>query len=209
MGYLTQLYAPIKTMARKAGSLQNHLASAERCFALLDEAPEVPERASRATARPCVGSGRVSRRVLRLRPDRPVLEDVSFTVRPGTRVGIAGATGAGKTTLMSLLARFYDPAVRPDPAGRRGPPRLQAGRPAQPARDRAAGAGPVLDHDLRQHRLRPPRGHAGRRSRRPRRRRTSTTSSPRCPRAMRRRSANAAWASPAGSANGSRSRARS
>ena len=109
MGYLTQLYAPIKTMARKAGSLQEHLASAERCFALLDEAPEVPEHpAARPLAR---ASGAVEFRAVSFAygPDRPVLEDVSFTVKPGTRVGIAGATGAGKTTLMSLLTRFYDP----------------------------------------------------------------------------------------------------
>ncbi len=109
MGYLTQLYAPIKTMARKAGSLQEHLASVERCFALLDEAPEVPERpAARPLAR---ASGAVEFRAVSFAyvPDRPVLEEVSFTVKPGTRVGIAGATGAGKTTLMNLLTRFYDP----------------------------------------------------------------------------------------------------
>ena len=109
MGYLTQLYAPIKTMARKAGSLQEHLASAERCFALLDEAPEVPEHpAARPLAR---ASGAVEFREVSFAyvPDRPVLEDVSFTVKAGTRVGIAGATGAGKTTLMNLLTRFYDP----------------------------------------------------------------------------------------------------
>ena len=68
MGYLSQLYAPIKTMARKAGSLQSYLASAERCFALLDEAPEVPERAGARPLDARVGSGRVSRRLLRLRP---------------------------------------------------------------------------------------------------------------------------------------------
>ena len=109
MGYLTQLYSPIKTMARKAGSLQEHLASAERCFALLDEAPEVPEHpAARPLAR---AAGAVEFREVSFAygPDRPVLEDVSFMVNPGTRVGIAGATGAGKTTLMSLLTRFYDP----------------------------------------------------------------------------------------------------
>lgn len=109
MGYLTQLYAPIRTMARKAASLQTHLASAERCFALLDEAPEVPERpGARALgrARGAVAFSGVSFSYDR---DRTVLTDVSFAVAPGTRVGIAGATGAGKTTLMSLLTRFYDP----------------------------------------------------------------------------------------------------
>jgi ATP-binding cassette, subfamily B, bacterial len=109
MSYLTQLYAPIKTMARKAGSLQNYLASAERAFALLEEAPDVPERPD---ARPLAGaSGAVEFRDVSFAydPDRLALNDISFTVAPGTRVGVAGATGAGKTTLMNLLTRFYDP----------------------------------------------------------------------------------------------------
>jgi len=109
MGYLSQLYAPIKTMARKAGSLQNYLASAERCFKLLDEAPEVPERASARRLERASGAVEFRKVSFAYDPERPVLEDVSFTVGAGARVGIAGATGAGKTTLMSLLARFYDP----------------------------------------------------------------------------------------------------
>ena len=78
---------------------------------------------------------------------------------------------------MNLLTRFYDPSRGRDPARRRRPPRLQGRRPAQPVRDRAAGAGAVLDQHRREHRLRPPGRRAGRRSRRPRRPRTSTTSS--------------------------------
>jgi ATP-binding cassette subfamily B protein len=111
MGYLTQLYAPIKTMARKAGSLQNYLASAERAFALLEEAPDVPERPhARPVAR---ASGAVEFRDVSFAygSDRLALDNVSFAVAPGTRVGVAGVTGAGKTTLMNLLTRFYDPAA--------------------------------------------------------------------------------------------------
>jgi ATP-binding cassette subfamily B protein len=109
MGYLTQLYAPIKVMARKAGSLQEHLASAERAFALLDEAPEVPERLdARRLAR---ASGAVEFRDVAFAygPDRLALDGISFAVEPGIRVGVAGATGAGKSTMMNLLTRFYDP----------------------------------------------------------------------------------------------------
>jgi ATP-binding cassette, subfamily B, bacterial len=111
MGYLTQLYTPIKLMARKAGSLQDHLASMERTFGLLDEAPEVPERPdARLVAR---ASGAVEFRDVWFAydSDRLALKSVSFAVEPGTRVGIAGATGAGKTTLMNLLMRFYDPTL--------------------------------------------------------------------------------------------------
>jgi len=109
MGYLSQLYAPIKTMAKQAGTLQNYLASAERCFTLLDEAPEVPERPG---ARPLArAEGAIEFREVSFAygPDRLALEGISFSVEPGTRVGIAGATGAGKSTLMNLLTRFYDP----------------------------------------------------------------------------------------------------
>jgi len=111
MSYLAQLYDPLKTISRKSASLQAYLASAERAFALLDEAPDVPERAN---ARPLArASGAVEFRRVSFAYDqgRPVLHDVSFAVAPGARVAIAGATGAGKTTLLSLLTRFYDPTA--------------------------------------------------------------------------------------------------
>jgi ATP-binding cassette, subfamily B, bacterial len=109
MSYLTQFYAPLKTMARKAGKLQSHLASAERAFALLDQPPEVPEPAE---GRPLVrAAGAIEFSSVRFAYDGgpPVLRDVSFRLEPGSRVGIAGRTGAGKTTMIGLLARFYDP----------------------------------------------------------------------------------------------------
>src|SRR5437762_3282183 len=111
MGYLTQLYDPLKTMARKSATLQSHLAGAERAFALLDEMPEVVERPN---PRPLErASGAVAFREVSFNygPDRPVLEAVSFQIAPGTRAGIAGETGAGKTTLVSLLLRFYVPTA--------------------------------------------------------------------------------------------------
>jgi ATP-binding cassette subfamily B protein len=111
MGYLTQLYAPIKMMARKAGSLQTYLASAERCFALLDEAPDVPEAPDPRPLARAKGAIEFRRVSFSYYPNRPVLKGVSFTAEPGARVGISGVTGAGKTTLMSLLTRFYDPSV--------------------------------------------------------------------------------------------------
>ena len=111
MGYLAQLYAPLKTMSRKAASLQSHLAGAERAFSLLDEAPDVAERPQ---ARPLArASGAVAFRSVSFAYDRdfPVLHDISFEIPAGTRLGIAGATGTGKTTLVSLLTRFYDPTA--------------------------------------------------------------------------------------------------
>jgi ATP-binding cassette subfamily B protein len=111
MGYLAQLYAPLQTMSKGATSLQASLASAERAFALLDEEADVAER---PRAQPITRArGAVAFRHLSFAygQDRPALSDVSFEVEPGTRVGIVGTTGAGKTTLVSLLMRFYDPTA--------------------------------------------------------------------------------------------------
>jgi len=123
MSYLSQLYAPLKTMSKKAASLQSHLAGAERAFSLLDEAPDVPERPN---ARPLVRAsgdvvfcdvsfaypaGHETDSGADARMNHPILRDISFEIPAGTRCGIAGATGAGKTTLVSLLTRFYDPTL--------------------------------------------------------------------------------------------------
>jgi len=109
--YLDKLYEPLKTISKKAAGIQSYLASAERAFALLDEQPEVPERPH---ARPVTrAAGAVEFRGVSFAygPDRPVLQDVSVAIAPGTRLGVVGATGAGKTTLISLLTRFYDPTA--------------------------------------------------------------------------------------------------
>src|SRR5437763_11219457 len=109
LGYLAQLYEPLKTMSRKATGLQGYLASAERAFALLDEQPDVPERPHARTVTRATGAVEFRGVSFAYGPDRPVLQDVSFAIAPGTRLGVVGATGAGKTTLISLLTRFYDP----------------------------------------------------------------------------------------------------
>src|SRR5204863_2805007 len=75
----------------------------------LDKPPDVAERpGARALAR---AGGAVAFRDLAFAFDRPILRDVTFDVEAGANVGIMGATGAGKTTLVSLLMRFYDPTA--------------------------------------------------------------------------------------------------
>ena len=111
MVYLAQLYFPLDQMSKKVTDLQAALVSAERAFSLLDESPDVPDRPG---ARPIQRArGGVAFRSVSFGYERqePVLDAVSFEAAPGTRVGIAGATGAGKTTLISLLTRFYDPTA--------------------------------------------------------------------------------------------------
>jgi ATP-binding cassette subfamily B protein len=110
MGYLQQLYDPLKTASKKAGALQSSLASAERVYSILDEEPDFVDPPN---ARPLVqAAGAVAFQNVSFayEPGHRVLHEVSFEVPPGTRLGIAGTTGAGKTTLVSLLTRFYDPS---------------------------------------------------------------------------------------------------
>ena len=111
MSYLTQLYAPLSTISRKAASLQNYLASAERSFALLDEAPDVIEAPGARALERARGVVEFQNVSFGYDAAHPVVHDVSFIVKPGTRVAIMGETGAGKSTLVGLLTRFYDPTA--------------------------------------------------------------------------------------------------
>jgi ATP-binding cassette, subfamily B, bacterial len=108
MSYLLQLYEPLKSISEIIGRLQLHLASAERIFGFLDERAEVPE--SPQPRRLATAEGIIAFRDVSFAypSGRRVLEHASFQVGPGTRVGLVGETGAGKTTLASLLVRFYD-----------------------------------------------------------------------------------------------------
>ena len=109
VSYLGQLYAPLRTIGRKATSLQTHWVGLERAFSVLDQLPDVPERPNArplARASGCVAFQHV---FFSYEEDHPVLQDICFEVPCGARVGIFGQTGAGKTTLLTLLTRFYDP----------------------------------------------------------------------------------------------------
>jgi ATP-binding cassette subfamily B protein len=111
MAYLSQLYGPLETISQKVGDLQSSLASAERAFELLDEIPDVVEKphARRLVrARGAIEFRDVS---FGYNGQVSVLRDISFGITPGTRLGIVGQTGAGKTTLVSLITRFYDPTA--------------------------------------------------------------------------------------------------
>ena len=109
MAYLALLYMPVQLMTKSITMLQSSLASAERAFALLDEEGDVvenPNARSLDRANGDIGFRDVS---FSYEGSDHVLRNVSFDIQRGTRVGIVGTTGAGKSTLMSLLLRFYDP----------------------------------------------------------------------------------------------------
>jgi len=110
MGYLQQLYDPLKTASKKLGTLQSSLASAERAYSLLDEEPDFVDPPDALPLTRAAGSVAFRNVSFAYDEGHGVLDDVSFEVPGGTRLGIAGTTGAGKTTLVSLLTRFYDPS---------------------------------------------------------------------------------------------------
>ena len=106
--YSRQFSQPISQVASMANLLQSGVASSERVFALLDADEQAPDRAD-ATALPVV-QGRVAfdHVAFSYFPDQPLIEDLSLSVDPGQTVAIVGPTGAGKTTLVNLLMRFYE-----------------------------------------------------------------------------------------------------
>lgn len=105
--YSQRFFRPISDLSEKFNILQAAMASSERIFGLLDTAPRL---VSPAAGRLPDGPGRITFENVwfAYRGDDYVLRDVSFSVEPGERIGVAGATGAGKTTLINLLLRFYD-----------------------------------------------------------------------------------------------------
>ncbi len=109
MSYLAQIYEPLKTMSKKVGDVQAGLVSVARALTLLDELPEVPERAHPQSIQRARGELVFDRVSFAFPGRRPILREFSLRIAPGTRVGIAGASGAGKTTLIGLLTRFDDP----------------------------------------------------------------------------------------------------
>ena len=100
---------PLCQLSMTVNMLQGALAAAERVFALLDEAEVEPDPAHPLAVSEPV-AGRVAFEHVRFgyASDRPLMRDVSFVAQPGQKVAIVGATGAGKTTLVNLLMRFYE-----------------------------------------------------------------------------------------------------
>ncbi|MGE5198797.1 MAG: ABC transporter ATP-binding protein [Rhodospirillaceae bacterium] len=109
MAYLQQIYKPLRTLSKKTVALESSMASAERAFALLDKMPEVAEKRDAHRVGRSMGSLLFLDVSFAYDAEHVVLHRVSFAAPTGTRVGIRGTTGAGKSSLMSLLMRFYDP----------------------------------------------------------------------------------------------------
>ena len=106
--YVNQTAEPLTEASYMINSLQAALASAERTFALLDEEGEIPDPASPAVVEHAVGHVAFEHVSFGYDPDRLLMKNISFEARPGQKIAVVGSTGAGKTTLINLLMRFYE-----------------------------------------------------------------------------------------------------
>ena len=105
--YSRMFSQPITAVASMANLLQSGVASAERVFQVLDADEQEPDAAG-VLPRPLTGRVAFEDVSFRYEADRPLIEDLSFVAEPGSTVAIVGPTGAGKTTLVNLLMRFYE-----------------------------------------------------------------------------------------------------
>lgn len=109
--YLLMLYQPLEQLTYTAWALEGAMAGATRCFEVLDrdnDVPEAPDAMSLPAARGRIAFENVS---FGYTDERRILHDISFAVEPGTTVAFVGGTGTGKSTLLSLVPRFYDPTA--------------------------------------------------------------------------------------------------
>ena len=109
ISYMRLFFRPIRELSQKYSIIQSALASAERIFELLDTRPETELISGNKRLRKIEGTIEFRNVSFSYEPGKPVLENFSFSVKPGKTLAIVGATGAGKTTIVNLLERFYEP----------------------------------------------------------------------------------------------------
>ncbi|MFB9588059.1 ABC transporter ATP-binding protein [Streptomyces racemochromogenes] len=106
--YSRQFSMPLSQVASMANLVQSGVASAERVYELLDAPEQEPDAEVPERPRELRGQVTLDKVAFRYEPDKPLIENLSLTVEPGQTVAIVGPTGAGKTTLVNLLMRFYE-----------------------------------------------------------------------------------------------------
>jgi ATP-binding cassette subfamily B protein len=106
--YIMSFFRPMRSIAMLYNHLQSALAGAERIFAMLDTGPLVADLPESQALTDIAGEVSFDRVTFSYETGKPVLTDVSLSARPGQTIALVGPTGAGKTTIISLLSRFYD-----------------------------------------------------------------------------------------------------
>ena len=106
--YVQQFFRPIQLISQVYTQAQSSLAGAERIYTILDESPEIADAPNAKVLGQIAGGITFEDVTFGYDSDRPVLRDVSFNVEPGQTLALVGRTGAGKTTIASLIPRFYD-----------------------------------------------------------------------------------------------------
>ncbi|MBN2243603.1 MAG: ABC transporter ATP-binding protein [Acidobacteria bacterium] len=106
--YSQRFFEPLRQITQVYSMLQSAMAGMERLFEIMDMKPEVAEKADALPLRDVQGEVKFSHVGFSYEEGRPVLQDIDFETRPGQVVAVVGPTGAGKTTLINLLSRFYD-----------------------------------------------------------------------------------------------------
>ncbi|MBD3272153.1 MAG: ATP-binding cassette domain-containing protein [Elusimicrobia bacterium] len=109
LGGAISMYQPLKNFSRINPVIQQAASGAERIFAILDTKPSIIERDNAVPIRSCNDRIAFNHVVFSYRPSDPVLNSVSFEIKKGESIAVVGPSGAGKTTLINLLLRFYDP----------------------------------------------------------------------------------------------------
>lgn len=109
LSYANQYTKPFNEISSVVTELQNAIACAARVFELIEETPELPDKADATVLENVKGSVEINNLYFSYNPDRELLKNVNINVEPGKTVAIVGPTGCGKTTLINLLMRFYEP----------------------------------------------------------------------------------------------------
>lgn len=110
MAYIAQVFGPLQNISKNIAELQSSLTSVDRVFSVLDEEKEVVDNPTIVHLTRVTGAFDFQQVSFSYDNETDILNKVSFQILPGDRVGIMGSTGAGKSTLVSLLNRFYDPS---------------------------------------------------------------------------------------------------
>ena len=108
IGYIRRFFQPINTISQQMNTLQSSIVASERISRTLIEVPDINEIDGAQAPQEVAGLIKLDGVSLAYRSGHRVLHDITLTIRPGERVGFVGATGAGKTSIMNLVTRFYD-----------------------------------------------------------------------------------------------------